>query len=704
MTAQEREVPLMPRNGNACQSEDSVTTEDLHSFIASNEVSASPNRCRLRWLRMLNYLTLIAMFSFVTLVSVLIVKFLVVNFEAIWANGFVAALFLGGLVFVAKTFAVWFSINIIGRFFFTTIKLSKESKEATPVLEWFKVWLPKMMKERGSSFRSVQPLFRKKDGTTFFSFFRDIRSTNKFEMISWVTPGTHFFRFYSTRLGGSIDIAMHYWTGEAKKEGWDQALTVMESMILTCFDPYSQAMPYFMDMLAEAQERFAERDLDCIRFHEWHGWKEMWESTVPDECIAPNFKTLAFYPSDVLEVVEKECDQFLREPNEHLLRAGLPLKLGFLFHGPPGTGKTNLVRYLAAKYRLTINVVDCNSGNMDNNQLLRSVVSASGIVLFEDIDNLDAACGRVRDSGISLVGNKAEMNKRVTLDGLLNALDGVHRGTQKRIMIATTNYPEKLIPSIRRRGRFGYSVKIDYPEDQELESMFKYYLPQLPRDEVLTGIHAVERSLGLRLSTAAAVDIIAKISLQRSNDPMSVLGSNVVKQVEGALRELETSNRKQLHGTHELLSLLGLEKYAKCLYEEGLFDMRYVKLLNDGELSNIGIDSLGDRKKLLDSFQYMEDTPPLSGDRLDKARANLRAMRDQDPKVVLFDGIAKLLREVFEGEEASEFEAKFKEEGMAMCTMEELKKLNDGDLEKLGLKRLGDRQRLLLCIEKLTKE
>lgn len=41
---------------------------------------------------------------------------------------------------------------------------------------------------------------------------------------------------------------------------------------------------------------------------------------------------------------------------------------------------------------------------------------------------------------------------------------------------------------------------------------------------------------------------------------------------------------------------------------------------------------------------------------------------------------------------------------MAMCTIEELKKLKDGDLEKLGLKKLGDRQRLLLCIEKLTKE
>lgn len=569
----------------------------------------------------------------------------------------------------------------------------------------------------------------------------------------------------------------------------------MESIIITCFDPYSQAMPYFMDMLAEAQRRFAERDLDCIRFQQWHGWKQMWESTAPDECIAPNFKTLAFYPCDVLESVEKEVERFLGAPNEVLLRAGLPLKLGFLFYGPPGTGKTNLVRYIAAKYRLEINIVDCNSGNMNNTELLHAVVSATGIVLFEDIDNLDAACGRVRESGISLVGTKAEMNKSVTLDGLLNALDGVHRGTQKRILVATTNYPEKLIPSIRRRGRFGLSVKIDYPYDEELESMFRYYLPSLPRTEVTTGIRAVEQSLGLRLSTAAAIDIIAKLSLASTSLSHKEAAESIVREVEAALRELEQSNQKRLNGTHEMLTLLGLEKYANCFYNQGLVDMRYVKLLSDHELTSIGIKSLGDRKKLLDAFQFMEDTPALFGSQLKAAEDGLRLMRDpeavllsqkrlrgphellsllglekygkcfhrqrlldmryvkqmndqelkdvgiadlgdrkkildafqymdeapalsdtelksaeeglramRDPEVALFDGsISELLRSVLTEEVLPEIEAKFKEEGLANGSFQQVKRLTDGDLDKLGVKRLGDRQRLLLRIEKLIE-
>ena len=59
---------------------------------------------------------------------------------------------------------------------------------------------------------------------------------------------------------------------------------------------------------------------------------------------------------DALVCACGQVGAFLSTPNEVLLNAGLPLKLGFLFHGPPGTGKTHLVRYIAAKYSLDIDV------------------------------------------------------------------------------------------------------------------------------------------------------------------------------------------------------------------------------------------------------------------------------------------------------------------------------------------------------------
>ena len=99
--------------------------------------------------------------------------FLIAYFQVIWASGFVAALLLGGVALVLRKLLLWVYSNVILRNFFTTMQLSRENKESTPVLEWFKVWLPRYMKAQQVQFNNVAPLFRKKDGTTFFTMFQD---------------------------------------------------------------------------------------------------------------------------------------------------------------------------------------------------------------------------------------------------------------------------------------------------------------------------------------------------------------------------------------------------------------------------------------------------------------------------------------------------------------------------------------------------
>merc|ERR1719399_2280026 len=186
---------------------------------------------------------------------------------------------------------------------------------------------------------------------------------------------------------------------------------------------------------------------------------------------------------------------FLATPAEALLAAGLPLKLGFLLHGPPGTGKTHMVRHLAAKYDLDIDIIDLNSGRMNNNALMQAVNMASGILLLEDVDNVDAAIG--------VKQGLEKDSRKVTLDGLLNALDGVQRGASKRIIIATTNYPEKLVPSLRRRGRLGVSFEVTYPSDQVMAKLILHNLPRCEAAAAVAGVRAIEARVGIPTPNAA---------------------------------------------------------------------------------------------------------------------------------------------------------------------------------------------------------
>ena len=290
--------------------------------------------------------------------------FLIAYFQVIWASGFVAALLLGGVALVLRKLLVWVYSNVILRNFFTTMQLSRENKESTPVLEWFKVWLPRHMKQQKLQFHNVAPLFRKKDGTAFFTHFQDSRRSDQFALSLWASQGTHHFE-YRAADGRVTRVLMNYYTkGEAKKTGWNNELVAQEYVDLYILDPLHTRLPVFLEILEAAQDAFGEKDAGALRFQRWNDWKEMWESRGADEPITTNFESLVFYEERLLRRVYEEVEGFLATPRDELLAAGMPLKLGFLFHGPPGTGKTHLVRHLAARYGLDIDIVDMNSGNM----------------------------------------------------------------------------------------------------------------------------------------------------------------------------------------------------------------------------------------------------------------------------------------------------------------------------------------------------
>ncbi|KAK8091853.1 P-loop containing nucleoside triphosphate hydrolase protein [Apiospora hydei] len=133
----------------------------------------------------------------------------------------------------------------------------------------------------------------------------------------------------------------------------------------------------------------------------------------------------------------------------------VPRRLGFLFHGPPGTGKTSLSLALAGKFGLPLYILDVPDVKSDTHlKVLFKTLPPSCFVLLEDID---------------CVGSKRVAG--VTLSGLLNVLDGPN-SVDGRILLMSSNHPEQLDPALIRPGRVDQKIYLSYISQACAETMF----------------------------------------------------------------------------------------------------------------------------------------------------------------------------------------------------------------------------------------
>ena len=146
---------------------------------------------------------------------------------------------------------------------------------------------------------------------------------------------------------------------------------------------------------------------------------------------------------------------------------GIPYRRGYLFHGPPGNGKTSICQVLAGVLRLDICIVSLSSTHLSDMRLthLMRTIPSKSLILLEDVD------------AIFVDRDKANPHtNKLTFSGLLNAIDGV-MSREGNMFIMTTNHIERLDPALIRPGRCDVKLEVRNASHSQLAAMFTRFFP-----------------------------------------------------------------------------------------------------------------------------------------------------------------------------------------------------------------------------------
>mmetsp|Transcript_22667 Transcript_22667/g.52915 ORF Transcript_22667/g.52915 Transcript_22667/m.52915 type:complete len:664 (+) Transcript_22667:118-2109(+) len=249
-----------------------------------------------------------------------------------------------------------------------------------------------------------------------------------------------------------------------------------------------------------------ERDLTVVQVYDYGGdtglhWLHPQEKVAKQPGRPISSVILPVDPEtglDQAQALLEDARDFLESELWYTQR-GIPYRRGYLLHGVPGSGKSSLVMALAHELQLPIYMLSLSSAKMNDdklNSLLQfGMYDPPSILLLEDIDILHSAVlhrrlatrtadtdsergDKVKDDDASDTQCSSRSKSRLTLSGLLNALDGP-TATTGRLLFMTTNARDRLDPALIRSGRIDYEVEFKGILPDQAKRLFEHFYADL---------------------------------------------------------------------------------------------------------------------------------------------------------------------------------------------------------------------------------
>lgn len=217
------------------------------------------------------------------------------------------------------------------------------------------------------------------------------------------------------------------------------------------------------------------------------------------------------FENSITETIRKEFDDFWDKKDEYLSR-GEDHKRGYLLHGPQGGGKTCLVKLLLKAFIASGGIV-FQFGQFTEKfiEMFRDIESDTRIMVI--IEDIDGWCVN-------------RENERV----LLSFLDG-ETPLVNTVIIATTNYPEKLPARIRNRpSRFDRCAEVPNPNEAQREKYLKKKSKTLSDQDIIKWVkdtknfsiaHIKELLLGVEVFGSLYDEVLDRINIMRKAEASS---------------------------------------------------------------------------------------------------------------------------------------------------------------------------------------